>query len=144
MTTIRRSVASIAHERSACIAFALALLWAQAACAWETGVESDVPFECKVSLSDASESLTVRMTPDDGSFGFPFLVGLRDGQAQWRVQFPAEKINAAKSYVACKGRRGGKGQVIDVASQDPASAQWKVQRFRWDGRKIKKLGAWVR
>ena len=128
----------------ACVAFTLVPIWAPVAHAWETGVETDVPLECKVSLGDASESLAVRMSPDDGSVGVPFLVGLKDGQTLWRLRFPADKINAAKSYVVCKGRRGGKGQVIDIASQDPASTQWRVQRFRWDGGKIKKLGAWVR
>lgn len=123
---------------------AAVLLSLRPALAWEIGIESDVPFDCKNAPMNGADTLVVRLKPENGSFGVPALVGTREGQELWRLPFPAEEVNAAKSYAVCRGKRGGHGQVIDIASQDPGRTPWKVQRFRWNGAKIKLLGTWVR
>jgi hypothetical protein len=94
---------------------------------------------------NGADVLVLRITPIDGSFGPPVLAGLKDGTTVWSRALPeAEEINAAKSYAECKGNRGREGEVIDIASQDPGNVPWTVQRFRWDGEVVRKLGEWVR
>jgi hypothetical protein len=91
---------------------------ADTAYTWEEGKDFDLPFDCPG--------------------------GFKDGKQLWMRRMPkANLINAAKSDAQCKGKRGGAGVVIDVASQYPADHGWIMQRFRWDGGKVRKLGEWI-
>jgi hypothetical protein len=97
---------------------------------------------------NGAEELVIRIPlsrSSGGSFAIPELVGIKNGVTFWTQPFPkAEEINAAKSNAQCKGRRGGKGVVIDLASQYPADHGWIMQRFRWEGSHIRKLRDWIK
>jgi hypothetical protein len=114
--------------------------------AGEAAAERDVLVEeCTEVLKAGVDQIVLRVKLTNGSFGVPMLVGLRDQMPVWSVPLPnASEINTAKSFARCKGSRGRKGQVIDIASQNPAEKPWTVQRFRWSGQTIKRLGQWVR
>jgi hypothetical protein len=118
----------------------------QQAHAWQTGVDQDMPIAgCTGAPMNGADVLALRVKPVKGSYGLPVLVGLKDGKTLWSLNLPqAEEINAAKTFATCKGNRGRKGEVIDVASQHPGNAPWTIQRFRWDGQAVKKLGEWDR
>ena len=124
----------------------IAIAWLQPAHAWETGVDQDMPIlDCTGAPMNGADLLVLRVKPVSGSYGLPILVGLKDGKTLWsRELLQAEEINAAKSSARCKGSRGRNGEVIDVASQHPGNSPWAIQRFRWDGQAVKKLGEWVR
>lgn len=120
--------------------------WSQAAFGQQAGTAVDLPIEeCASAPKNGADALILRVKLVDGSYGVPVLVGIKDGGTLWSRALPdAKEINTAKSNAKCKGSRGREGEVIDISSQDPGNAPWAFQRFRWDGRGVKKLGEWVR
>ena len=131
-----------------CIVIIACIMAAGTAHAWEEGKDLDLPFDCPGAPMKGADSLALRIPlskGDNGSFAVPELVGIKDGRQLWVQPMPkADEINGAKSDAQCKGKRGGAGVVIDVASQYPADHGWVMQRFRWDGRRVRKLGGWDR
>ena len=130
-----------------CVAIFACMTAADTAYTWEEGKDFDLPFDCPGAPMNGANSLALRIplsTSNNGSFAVPELVGFKDGKQLWMRRMPkANLINAAKSDAQCKGKRGGAGVVIDVASQYPADHGWIMQRFRWDGGKVRKLGEWI-
>jgi hypothetical protein len=115
--------------------------------AWEEDKDFDLHFDCPGAPMNGADSLALRIplsTGNDGSFAVPELVGFKGGSQLWIQPMPkADEVNAAKSDAQCKGKRGGAGVVIDIASQYPADHGWIMQRFRWDGHAVRKLGQWI-
>ena len=156
METTRKSVNSGSCHRAAnariffvrlvSSSLLLVLVMSWPARGWEAGADYDMPLDpCEGAPLNGAASLLLRVTPVNGSFGLPVLVGVKDGVTLWSAKLPmAQEINTAKPYVTCKGPRGRRGVVIDVASQYPADRGWIVQRFRWDGHVARRLGTWVR
>jgi hypothetical protein len=114
---------------------------------WEDGKDYDLSLDCVGAPMKGADKLVIRIPLSkgaDGSFAVPELVGLKNEMELWIQPLPkADQINAAKSNVACKGARGGKGVVFDLASQYPADNGWTMQRFRWDGYRVRKMGQWI-
>ena len=61
----------------------LAIAMVRPAPAWETGVAYDMPLDpCNGAPLNGAATLVIRVTPhNDGSFGLPVLVGLKDGES---------------------------------------------------------------
>jgi hypothetical protein len=102
--------------------------------AWETGVTEDIPLNCVGLPLAGADSIAIRLTPVDGSYGVPQLVGLKSGSVLWTKKLPkVREVNAAKFDVACE-----KGN-IRLMDSPPGDSGWFKQLFSWDGKKVKWL-----
>ncbi len=116
------------------LSFIIVLLASWPSNAWEEGVDQDQLLDCEGLPLAGADKIVVRVRPAGGSFGLPKLVGLKDSKVLWTFDFPkAEEVNVAKLVVTCKGKR------IRLLFSYPASRDWIIQDFSWNGKTIKRL-----
>jgi hypothetical protein len=107
--------------------------------AWAKGENFDIEMSCKELSALNADKIIVRVTPTDGSFGLPFLVGLKDEQVLWSRPFPnAEEINVAKYEATCKGKK------IILTFQFPARQPYVIQEYKWNGKNLVLIKRWVK
>jgi len=116
------------------IPLAVGAIAASQAYAWQPSIPLDVPISCASVPNVGADTVAIRVTPTEGSYGIPMLIGLKGSQVIWKREFPrAEGVNSAKLYATCLGK------IIDIKSSPPFTTYWEHQKYRWDGKSLKWL-----
>lgn len=80
---------------------------------WQEGVAEYFPLKCAGFPKRGAEQLSLRITAESGSYGIPYLIGIKNNAEIWALPFPADEVNLAKFDFSCNA------STITLSSTDP-------------------------
>jgi hypothetical protein len=99
---------------------------------WKEGKTEVFPLECNELLKNGADRLIMKITADSGSYGVPYLVGIKGEKEVWSKRFTASAVNLAKFDYSCKGN------VITLWSAYPGPNNPTSQKITWNGKNLEK------